>query len=68
VRLEVQFTNPDAIAALIAARMLARERIAEEPWRDDMRELAELLDRAYAGLDLAALGDARRSVQLPGNH
>jgi uncharacterized membrane protein YebE (DUF533 family) len=64
-KLECQFVNGEAIAALIAARRETRELAARHPELGELMAICGLLDKAYEGLDLAVITDARRSVQLP---
>ena len=68
-RLEVQFTNSDAAAALIAAKLDLEALAAEHPHIPELAELADLLQQAHDGLDIAVMHDAtagdRRCGQRP---
>ena len=64
-RMEMQFKNYDAAAALVSAKLLTAELAAEYPHIPELETLTVLLNTAYEGTDLAVTNNGRCAFPLP---
>jgi hypothetical protein len=60
VAVVVRLTNPNDLGYLLRSIELAHDIVTDQPWNDDAKEIAELLELACQGLTLHA---AKRNEQ-----